>query len=118
MKKIGMSAQDGKKAMTRTRYFSSLNIADYVPIPLLCVELDSKSSGVPDRVCGSFFAANSRETRRNLSYAPNTMEQVCGAYVGDIVGYKKLTKGSCSFGVDNSLWDSLALEVGEQVDKI
>lgn len=39
-------------------------------------------------------------------------------HIGNIMGDNELPKGSCTFGMDNTLGDSFSVEVGQQIDEM
>lgn len=90
-------------------------VEDPVPVTLLGIELHSKPSGVSSRICGTLLAANSGKSNSQRSLLADTSEHVDGGDVTYIVRDFKLSVSSSAFGMDNTLRDTFAIEMGEQV---
>lgn len=46
-------------------------VANQIPVTFFCVELDSKTTRVPDGISRAAFTSNSREADSNRGFLPN-----------------------------------------------
>jgi hypothetical protein len=93
-------------------------VEDPVPVTLLSVELAGKSSGVASTVRRALFTSDGGKADECLCLFANSLEHVDDSDITDIVGDLKLAVGACTLGVNYSLWDTLTVEVGEDVDEV
>ena len=93
-------------------------IEDPVPIALFSVELDSEATGITCAVRRALLTTDGGEASEQLGLLANALEHVDDGDVADVIGDLELTKGASTLGVDNTLRDSLSVEVCEEVDQV
>lgn len=93
-------------------------VEDPVPVALLGVELDGEATGITGTVGGTLLTTDGREAHKGLGLLANTLEHVNGGDVTDVVGDLEFTVGTGTLGVDDTLGDSLAVKVGQQIDQV
>jgi hypothetical protein len=92
-------------------------VGNHVPVALCGPELDTETTRVTSQIGSTALATDSRET--NGDRALNILlEDVCQANIVKRVGCPVDTVCSTTLGVNNTLWDTLAVEVREQVDQV
>lgn len=92
-------------------------VSNHVPVALLSVELDGKTSGVSLSVGRSLFSSDGGETYGDGSSLSDGVEEVSMGELGDVVCDFEVPEGSGALGVDDSFGDSLPVEVGQLVDE-
>jgi hypothetical protein len=116
-------------------------VANHIPIALFCVELEGKSAGIASRVRRAFFSSHSREAYADWGLFANVAEEICGALVpvsksciskvqhlcgqgpktydvGDIMGDFKFSESGGTLGMNDTLRNTLAIKVSEQIDQV
>lgn len=94
-----------------------LTVCNHVPVALCGPELDTETTRVTSQVGSSALATNGRETDGDGALMA-LLEDVCQAKVIESIGRPVDTVCSTTLGVDDTLWDTLAVEVREQVDQV
>lgn len=89
-----------------------------VPVTFLGIKLYRETSGVSGRVCGTLLTTDGRESGNTFGLLANTVEHVDGANIANVIRHLKLSKGASTLGMDDTLGDTLAVKVGEQVDQV
>lgn len=92
-------------------------VVDPVNVSLVGVELGGETSGVSSSIGGSLLSSNGGESSEGLGLLTDLGQEIGAVEVGDIVSDLELSVSTGSLSVDNSLGDSLSVEVGEQVDQ-
>ena len=109
-------------------------VEDPVPVPFLCIELDGEASRITSRVRRSLLAPDSGESSNAFCLLTDAAQHINGRLlqlavalvslshatyqVADVVCNLELAIGSSSFGVDDPLWDTFTIEMGQQVDQV
>lgn len=85
-------------------------VSDKIPVTLLGVELDSKSTDITDSVRRTPAAQDSRETEEDRGLAGGVGEDAsAGNILGGLVELEG-AKGTSATGVDNTLGDSFVVK--------
>lgn len=92
-------------------------VSNKVPVALLSLELDSKATGVTGVVARARLASDGRETNSDGALG-TLLEEAGNAEVVERVGADPLAVGSRALGVDDTLGDTLAIEVGEEAGRL
>ena len=93
-------------------------VGDHVPIALFRAELDAKASRIASTVVGTGFATDRREADRDGAFFACLAEDIGLAKIVERLGALEGTVGTTPFGVDDSLGDSLTVEVGDEIDQV
>lgn len=83
-------------------------VEDPVMVALVGVELDGEATGIAGGIWGTLLAADGGEAGDAVCLFADSAEHVHAGEVGDIVGYFEGSVGAGSFGVDDTLGDTLA----------
>ena len=67
-------------------------VSNQIPIAVLCVELDSETTGITSRICRTTFSSNSRKSDSDRCFLSDLREDRCLAVFGNIVSYLKVSK--------------------------
>lgn len=91
-------------------------IANDIPIPLLCVKFDSKSSDVSNSVCTSSASLNSREAHEHGRSTGRISKDSCRGHV--FCAFVDLEVAMCSSTscMNNALGDTLVVEAVNLLD--
>lgn len=93
-------------------------VEDPVPVTLFSVELDSEATRITRAVRRALLTTDGGEASEQLGLLANALEHVDDGDVANVIGNLELTKGASTLGVNNTLWDSLSVEVCEKVDQV
>jgi len=93
-------------------------VEDPVHVAIDSLHLDGETSGIAGSVCGSRLSTDSRE-----SYGDGALHSLVLEDLGKADIFKRLcalegTVGACTFGVHDTLWDTLSVKVGEEVYQV
>jgi len=86
-------------------------VGDEVPVPFVSSELDGKTTRVSGTIMGSRFTTNSRESNGQAAFLSLLREHVGETEVWNGVCAFKVAVGSRTFGVDDTFWDPLSVEM-------
>lgn len=89
-------------------------VTDKVPVALTGAELDGEATGVTSIVARARLSTDGREADGEGALR-SLLEQVGNAEVGEVLSALPLAVGTGTLGVDDTLGDTLAVEVGEEV---
>jgi hypothetical protein len=92
-------------------------VGNHVPVALCGPELDTETTRVTSQIGSAALATDSRETDGDRAL-DILLEDVCQADIVKRIGCPVDTVCSTTLGVDDTLWDTLAVEVREQVDQV
>lgn len=92
-------------------------VSNHIIISLLGVKLDGKASWVSDGICSSSLTSDGGESEEEWGLLANLVEEGSLGELGHILGNLEDSVGTRSFGMDNSLWNSLSIEVSELVNE-
>ncbi len=76
------------------------------------------TSRVSGTISRALLATNGREASDTWSLLADTSQHVNRGNVADIIGNLELAIGTGSLGVDNTLGDSLPVEMGEKINQV
>ncbi|KAH3669350.1 hypothetical protein OGAPHI_001471 [Ogataea philodendri] len=93
-------------------------IVNQVQVSVLGVELGSKSSWVSGRVCRTFLTTDGGESGENSGLLTNSVQELGGTHIGDVISDFENTVGTRTLGMDNSLWNSFSVEMSKRVDQL
>lgn len=93
-------------------------VSDHVPVSFFSVELDGETAGISLSVRRTLLASDGGETSEDGSPLADGVEELGLAVFGDVVGDLKVSPGSSTLGVDDSLRDSLSVEFSQLVDEV
>jgi hypothetical protein len=93
-------------------------VTDHVVVTVLGVEFDGKSSWVTVAVVCSTFSSNGRETQECWSTLTNLVEELSFSVFGNIVSDFEISMSSSTLGVDDSLGNTLTVEVGKLINQV
>jgi hypothetical protein len=91
---------------------------NHVPVTPVGLVLDSETSGVSSSVGRASLTTNGRKSHGGGAFVANLLEGLGVCDVGDVIGHLKVAMGSSSVGMDDSLGDSLSVEMGQSVNQI
>lgn len=74
----------------------------------ICVELQGETTRITRRIGRTLLTTNGRESDESLGLLPNAIEHIGRGEVANIVGHLKLSISTRTFGMNNSLGNSLA----------
>lgn len=92
-------------------------VSDHVPVTLLGVELDGETTGIAGSIGRTLLTSDGRETGEERGALADTVQELGLGELGDVVGNLKVTMGSSSLGVDNTLGDTLTVKVGQLINQ-
>jgi len=92
-------------------------VGDHVPVALRSPELDTETTRVASKIGSSALATDGRETDGDGALM-TLLEDVCQADIIKSVGCPVDTVCSTTLGVNDTLGDTLAVEVREQIDQV
>ena len=87
-------------------------ICDMIPVALLSSELDGEAPGVSSAVVRTRFATNGRKSDCYRTLLSLGREQVCDCQIIERVCAGENTVSTAALCVNDTLWDTLAIEVG------
>lgn len=90
-------------------------VSDQVPVALFGTHLDGKSTRIASTIVGTGFTADSGEADSDGSFFPCSGEEIGETKVWARVCALEDSMGAGTFGVDDSLGNALAIEVGQEV---
>jgi hypothetical protein len=93
-------------------------VSDHVVVAFLGVELNSESTGVSDGIRSTSLTSDSGETEEARSALTNLVEEVGLGKFRHITGDFKVAVGSSSLSMDDSLGNSLSVEMSELVNEV
>jgi len=93
-------------------------VANHIVVTLLGVEFDGKTSGVSIAVVRTTLTSNSGEASEDGGSLTNILEEFSLGELRNIVSKFKVTMSTSTLGVDNSLGNTLSVEVSELVNKM
>jgi hypothetical protein len=89
-----------------------------VPVTLVSLQLDSKSTGIPSSIRGTALASNGGESSSCFNLLTNRLEKGLRSDVTEIMGDFKVPMSTSTFGMDNTLRDALTIKVSEEIDVV
>lgn len=89
-----------------------------VPNTLLCLDLHRETTGITSSVRRSALSTDSAESYCGRSLLANGCEKGVGCDVRQVVCNFKVTVSTSTLGMNNTLRDSLSIEVGEEVNVV
>lgn len=92
-------------------------VGNHVPVALLSPELDGETTRVASKIGAAALTTNGRETDGDGALLA-LLEDVREAQVVQRLGSPIETVGTTALGVDYTLGNTLAVEVGEQIDQV
>lgn len=93
-------------------------VSDHVVVALLSVELNSEPTGISDGIRSTSLTSNSGETEEARSALTYFVEEVGLGKFRYIVRNFKVAVSSSSLSMDDSLGDSLSVEMSELVNEV
>jgi hypothetical protein len=93
-------------------------VGNHVPVAFVSPELDTEAARVAGQVRSTALAADGGETDTDGAFLIFGGEDVCHAKVVERIGCLVETVGSTTLGVNDTLGDTLAVEVRKQVDQV
>jgi hypothetical protein len=93
-------------------------VASHVPVALLGVELEGEPTRVTVGVSRSLLASDSGEAKEDRGALANGAQELGLGEVAYVLGHLKKAMGSGTLRVNNSLWDTLTVKVGELVNQV
>lgn len=94
-----------------------LTVCDHVPVALCGPELDTETTRVTSQIGGSALATDSREADGDGALAA-LLEDICQAEVIKSIGRPVESVCSTTLGVNDTLGDTLTIEMREQIDQV
>jgi hypothetical protein len=93
-------------------------VVNPIPVTLIRVHLDGEAPWVSGSVWGTLLTTDSRETGNAGGLLADGAQHVNGANIGDVMGAFKLPISSCTLCMDDTLWDTLTIEMCQQIDQV
>lgn len=93
-------------------------VGHVVPVALLSPELHRKAPGITSTIVRAGFATHSGESDGDGALLSLGAEHVCHAEIVKRLGACEDTVSPATFGMDNTLRDTLPIEVGDEVDQV
>lgn len=94
-----------------------LTVCDHVPVALCGPELDTETTRVTSQIGSSALASDGRETDGDGALVA-LLEDVCQAEIIKSIGRPVDTVCSTTLGVNDTLGDTLTIEMREQIDQV
>lgn len=92
-------------------------VSNHVIISLLGVEFDSEASWVSNGISSTSLSSDGGESKEEWGLLTDLVEEGGLGELGYILGDLEDSMGARSLGVDNSLWNSLSVEVSELINE-
>ena len=89
-----------------------------IEVTLLSPDLDSETTRVTSGISRSGLTTDSGEADSCTGLGANFFEEAGTGEVTDVVGNLEVTVGTSTLGVDDTLWDTLSVEVSEEVNVV
>jgi hypothetical protein len=93
-------------------------VKDPIPVTLLGAQLDGESTRITSSVSRARLTTDGGESDGGLDLVAHLAEERLGGDIGEIMGHFKVTVSTGTFGVHDTLRNTLAIEVGEEVDVV
>ena len=93
-------------------------VSNHIVVALFGVEFDGESSWVSDGVRSSSLTGDGGESEEQWGLLADFVEEGSLGEWSDILGNLENSMGSGTLGMDNSLWDSLSVEVSKLVNQV
>lgn len=93
-------------------------IEDPIPVTFLSPELDSKATGVTGSVGRTGFTTDGGETHCSSDFLADFLEEGRGGDVSEIMSDLEVTVGAGTLSMDNSLGNTLTIEVSKEIDVV
>lgn len=91
-------------------------VGDHIPIALVGPELDAEASRIASAVVGTGLATDGGEADSNGAFLAGDAEDIGLAQVFHGLGALEGTMGTTALGVDDSLGNPFAVEVGDEIN--
>ena len=91
-------------------------VEDPVEVTFLCPNFNGEATGITSGVGRPRLATDSGETDSGSSTGTDFLEESGAGEITNVVGHFEVTVGTSALGVDNTLGNSLAVEMGKEVD--
>ena len=89
-----------------------------IPVTLCSPQLDRKTTRVTSGIGRTTLSTDSAEANGQRSLVANLAEEIGAAQVSDVVRHLKVSVSASTLGVDDSLGDTLTVEVSKKIDKM
>ena len=89
-----------------------------IPNTFLRLDLNGKSTRITSCICRSALTTDSTESDSGRCLLANGCEEGVGSDIGQVVSDFKVSVSTSTLGVDDTLRDSLAIEVSEEIDVV
>lgn len=93
-------------------------VANHIPVAFFSVELNGETSGISLGISRSLLTTDGGETSEDGGSLADGIEELSLADLGDIVSGFEITVRTSTLGVDDTLGDSLAIEVSQLVNQV
>ena len=93
-------------------------VGNDVPIAFLGPHLNRKTSWITGEIVRARLATDCRETNSDGTFLALSAEDVGSTQVVERVGADEFTMSTTALRMDDSFWDTLTIEVGEEVDQV
>lgn len=93
-------------------------VTNHIIVTFFSIELDGETSGVSVTVVGTALTGNSGETSENWGSLANSLKELSSGELSYIVGNFKETVSTSTLSMDNSLGDTLSIEMSKLVNKV
>mmetsp|Transcript_6797 Transcript_6797/g.25364 ORF Transcript_6797/g.25364 Transcript_6797/m.25364 type:complete len:338 (-) Transcript_6797:82-1095(-) len=92
-------------------------ITDHIVITVLCVMFDGETTWIACSVSRALLSAHSGEAQKHRSLFSHLVQECCLGELRYVLGHLEISMSSSSFGVHNTLWDTLSVKVSQFVDE-
>lgn len=89
-----------------------------VPVTLIRPHLDGEASWVASTVVGALLATDRRKSNSNWTFLSLRAEDVRDRQIIQRIRALEVSMSATAFGMDDTLWDTLTVEVGEQINQV
>ena len=89
-----------------------------IPVALLGIVLNRKASGVSSSIWRAFLTTDRGETSNAASFLANIEEHVNVCDIANVVRDFEFAVCAGTFGMYNTLWNALTIEMGQQIDQV
>jgi len=93
-------------------------VGDQIPVALVCSELDRETSGVSSAVVRARLTTNGGKADGNWAFLTLFREHVSQTELWNRICALEETMSTGTLGVNHSFWDTLSVEVSEEVDQV
>lgn len=93
-------------------------VGNDIPVPFLSSQLDGETSWISGQIMGARFATDGRKSCSDGTLLALLTEDVGRTQIVKWISADKFTVSTTAFGVDDSFWNTLTIEMGDEVYQV